>query len=109
MIDELDFSVLGCSYETDESQQHLVYHYGISHKIVFALLKDHVNKTIFQIPSDHSGHQIGAIKYHKDQFFLQKNVTLTTSNQDEYLQEPMAQSNYDHPLVSHQVHLINFD
>jgi hypothetical protein len=97
-----DFSVLGCSYETEESQQHLVYHYGISHKIVFALLKDHVNKTIFQIPSDHSGHQIGSIKYHKDQFFLQKNVTLTSS-QDEYLQESIVASNYDHPLVSQQV------
>jgi hypothetical protein len=34
----------------NEDRQNLVYHYGISHKLVFGLLKAHVDKTLFHLP-----------------------------------------------------------
>ena len=44
-------SVIGCSFVATEDRQNLVYHYGIAHKVVFGLLKAHVDKTIFQLPN----------------------------------------------------------
>jgi hypothetical protein len=96
--------VLGCSFVASKCQQNLVYHYGITHKVVFSLLKDHVNKTIFQLPPEQQ-QQIGQY-YQKNQIFLQKSTASLTSTADlvhdsahDY-QQHLLMASHEHQFIS---------
>ena len=92
--------VVGCSFESAESEQNLVYHYGITHQVVFALLKDHVNKTIFQLPPEQQ-QQIGQY-YQKNQIFVQKSAPTKTADfvpaQD--YQQHLLMASHEHQFIS---------
>ena len=100
--------VMGCSFVASDCQQNLVYHYGITHKVVFALLKDHVNKTIFQLPPEQQ-QQIGQY-YQKNQIFLQKSTAnLTTTTTADFVRDT-AQDYQQHLLMaSHEHQFISVD